>query len=752
MFEFLFKYPASVFSKGNFVFLTGWPLWLLLLAVLAVAVGLAWRMWARRADVLPGFRGTRGVIVWLLQTALVALLLFLLWHPALSVATLKPQQNIVAVVLDDSGSMAIKEDGSTRKDQVVSALNGGLLAKLQDRFQTRLYRTGETIQRIDNVDQLDTSSKVTRLGENLKQVVAEAGTLPIGAVILMSDGADNTGGIDLETINEIRRRRIPIHTVGFGKERPGKDIEVTDLDLATRALSDSRLAAQVTIKQFGYTNGKARISIREGGKVLATRDVALKGEGTPQTESVLFNAGDAGAKTIEATVDVLQGEENERNNRLARVVNVISAKPRILYYEGEPRWEYKFMRRAVEDDRNLQLTTILRTTQNKIYRQGIDSPKELEEGFPSKVEDLFAYQGLMIGSVEVASFTPAQIEMIKQFVDRRGGGLMMIAGRNGLGDGGYGKSPLAEILPVNLPDRKGTFQREHANVELTLAGRESLVTRLEENPDKNVERWKKLPYLLDFQDVGTLKPGAVSLAESIVNGKRYPLLVAQNYGRGHVFVMATGGTWRWQMQQPLEDMSHETFWKQLLRALVQETPTRVVASTSKSLLADERKVELRAEVRDTTYLPAGDAQVQATILSPDGRTSRIDLRPNPLEQGVYTGEYSAAPAGSYVTEVLATKGGQEIGRDVITFRREEGVAENFQTSQNRELLEKLAQQTGGSYRKPSDVDKLASEVTFSDAGITVRENMDLWDMPVMFLLALGLRGAEWMLRRRWGVI
>jgi hypothetical protein len=194
------------------------------------------------------------------------------------------------------------------------------------------------------------------------------------------------------------------------------------------------------------------------------------------------------------------------------------------------------------------------------------------------------------------------------------------------------------------------------------------------------------------------------------------------------------------------------FWQQVLRALVQDTPARVVASTPKSVLADELGVVLKAEVRDTAYLPALDAKVEATILSPDGRTSKIEMRPDPLENGVYTTEWSAEAEGSYVAEVLAMKGDQEIGRDVITFRREDGVAENFRTWQNRELLEKLASQTDGTYRKPGDASKLASDVTFSEAGITVRENMDLWDMPVVFLLALGLRGAEWLLRRRWGTI
>src|SRR6185437_3194800 len=99
--------------------------------------------------------------------------------------------------------------------------------------------------------------------------------------------------------------------------------------------------------------------------------------------------------------------------------------------------------------------------------------------------------------------------------------------------------------------------------------------------------------------------------------------------------------------------------------------------------------------------------------------------------------WSAEKPGTYVTEIIAGRDTEEVGRDVVTFRREDGVAENFHTSQNRELLEKLSQQTGGRYYTSSQTSKLANEISYSEAGITSRETRDLWDMPVIFLLALG---------------
>jgi hypothetical protein len=178
----------------------------------------------------------------------------------------------------------------------------------------------------------------------------------------------------------------------------------------------------------------------------------------------------------------------------------------------------------------------------------------------------------------------------------------------------------------------------------------------------------------------------------------------------------------------------------------------VTASTPKQMLSDDTRVPLRVEVRDKQYNPVTNAKVQARLTGPDGAMATVELTPQPMEEGVYTGEWSAEKPGSYVAEIIAGREQEELGRDLLTFRREDGVAENFHTSQNRELLEKLSEQTGGRYYKPADASKLSSEISYSEAGITTRETRDLWDMPVLFLLVLSLRASEWLLRRRWGVV
>ena len=760
MFELLFKYPASLFQKGHFVLLTPWPVWLLGVGILAAAALLFFHV-RRNHGMLSG---ARPIAIWLLETSLIALILFLLWHPALSVATLRPQQNVVAVLLDDSRSMTINDESGTRLAKAQSVLDGGLLKALGERFQVRLYRFGADAQRTQKAADATGAAAATRIGTTLDRVLSESSSLPLGAMVLVSDGADNSGGIDLDTIAAIRRQRIPIHTIGLGREHANRDVEVEDAILPARALPQSRLTATVTLQSYGYSGSKAKLSVREGGKVLAARDISLKGDGVLQTESVTFNVGQADQKTLEIGVEPLSGEENARNNMVSRLVSVQGRKPRILYFDGEPQYEYKFIRRAMDDNPDIVVFSMVRTTQNKFLRQPCPAPdcpegfkrdsKELEEGFPSKAEELFGFQGLMIANLEAGYFTPTQQQLIHDFVDRRGGGLLFLGGRSSLSDGGYQNSPLADLIPVKLPATKGTFhQQEFVSADLTGPGRESVLTRLDENPDRNVQRWKEMPKMYSWQEVGEPKPGATTLLEMTPpNHNRLPLLVTEPYGRGRTAVFATGGSWRWKMWMPHDDKTHATFWQQMFRYLVTDSPTQVTATTPKSVLSDETKVPIRVEVRDKEFKPLSAARVQARFLGPDGSSATVELAPQPLEEGVYTGEWTAEKPGTYVAEVLAGQEQQEIGRDVFAFRREDGIAENFHTGQNRELLQKLSDQTGGKYYTASDASKLANEISFSEAGITSRETRDLWDMPILFLLALGIRASEWLLRRKWGVV
>ena len=759
MFEFFFRYPLASYSKGRFVLLGRWPGWALVLLIVASAAGLGYLIWSRRGSASPKLRTWRVWVVWGLESLLIAIMLLLLWEPAMTVAELSSQQNIIAVVVDDSRSMGIADSGSdgkqTRESVAVKALQNGILAGLQKRFQTRVYRLDAKAVQTKALDEIQPDGAATHLSDGLRQLAAETSDLPVGAVVLLTDGAENSdGGIARETMNALRNRRWPVHTVGVGKEHAMHDVEVDDVSVASRAMADSRMVATVRFHQRGYAGTRAQLVVKDAGKPLASKEVILAADGATQIETLFFHAGAPGAKSFEFGLLPLQGEENLKNNALGRPVTVSDEKRRILYVEGEPRWEYKFIRRAEDDDKTVQVVSMLRTTENKIYRQGIGDPKELEGGFPVRPEDLFQYQGIILGSVEAGYFTASQQELLREFVDRRGGGVLFLGGRFSLSDGGWAGSSVTELFPTVLPAGRATFHRDPATAELTTPGADSPVTRLVDDPQKNVERWKKLTYMMDYQDAGTPKAGATVLADLKVGQRKLPLLITQSYGRGRTALMATSGTWRWQMSEALGDTAHDIFWQQLLRWLVGSTPGRVVAGASTETLADDGHIRLTASVRGQDYLPAADAKVEAHVIGPNGLSAIVEMVPAGDIPGNFVADWTAEKNGAYLAEVSAEGTGplKDLGRDVVAFQRTDGVAENFHTDQNKEMLEKLSRDTGGRYWKPEELEKLPGEISYSEAGISVRDTKELWNLPILFFLLLTLAIADWLLRRKWGVV
>ena len=749
MFEFLFKYSPTVFRKGEFVFASGWPVWLLVILVLLAGGGLAWYLHRNRGRL----EGRQPAVIWSLQLGTVALVLFLLWQPAIGIESLRAEQNLVAVLLDTSRSMGLAEDEQTRLEKATAALGAGLIEEIQKKFQVRLYGFAGQLERLESVETIAAEGTSSRIGQAVASVLRESSALPLGAVIIFTDGSDNSGSFDRRAVAEIRRRNVPVHTVGVGRTKIPGDIELADVSVSPRALPHSRLSAQVGIRHSGDGDQTTRLSVRDGSRVLASKQITLSRGQTVHTESVDFDAGEAGIRNLTFQLDPLPGETLAGNNALSRVIEIPRDRRKILYVEGEPRWEYKFLRRTIRDDANVQLVTMLRTSPNKFYRQGVDTDDELAKGFPSRAEELFSYHGLVIGSIEAAFFAPAQQEAIREFVNRRGGSLLMLGGRRGLADGGWGASKVADVLPVKLPEGSAeTFTREPARVEPTVQGRDSLICRLHDDPAENLRLWRDLPPLADYQRVGALKPGAVPLLNLVAADRSLPLLVLQNYGRGKSMILASGGTWLWKMRLPHDDSRHHTFWRQLLRSLVAGTPGPVSLTTDRTLYADNVHVKLRAEVRTKAHQPTNSATVTATLTPELGDPLSLELYPSPDEEGIYEAELTVASPGSYRVEATAHLGDETLGSDTRHFRREDGVAENFRPEQNRELLEKLAEQTGGRYWTLEQVSDLPDEIRFSKAGITSREIMDLWDMPAFFILLLSLRAAEWLLRRRWGLV
>jgi uncharacterized membrane protein len=466
---------------------------------------------------------------------------------------------------------------------------------------------------------------------------------------------------------------------------------------------------------------------------------------------------DVGPQRIRFRIPAQEGERVSQNNERTALVDVRATTEKLLYFEGEPRFEVKFLRRAVSGDDNLQVVLLQRTAENKYLRLDVDHGEELVDGFPKTREQLFQYRALILGSVEASYFTHDQLAMIADFVSQRGGGLLLLGGRNAYAEGGYAGTPLEEILPVFLeapaPDPRDAFTE--LKVRPTVAGLNHVATQIVPGQASTQGEWDRLPALSTLNRISRAKPGATVLLEGTgARGGNRIVLAHHRYGRGKVLALPIQDTWLWQMHadMPLEDLTHETFWRQLLRWLVDGVPEHVTAVAEREQVEPGEPVHLRVEVADSAYREVNGAQVAATVTAPDGTVEVVTLDWTLERDGEYAGSFRPASPGSYEVFVEATRDEVRLGTDALHVHAGPSDTEYFDPALRRSLLERLANDTGGRYYTPATISTLAEDLRYTGGGVTLTEERELWDMPFLFLLLVGLVGSEWAFRRRRGLI
>lgn len=746
VFELLFTHPSWAYRTGTFAFASAWPLWLLAFALLVGAVVIGWSLARQRA------LGWRLLLpIGTLQMLFVTLLAVALWRPVLNVERVRDRENVLAVALDASASMlqpnAPEDLERSRLQAAVEAFNDEARDRLAQSFELRTFSFAEQVTSVPTLESVPPPGPQTRIGDALTNILQQAASLPLAGVILLSDGAENGNTLSEDQLAQIAAYGIPIHTVGVGPESMRGDLELDHVDAPRVAPQQTTVTAALRIKHEGIDQTRIRVYDRD--TLIATREVELDANSGSTQLALELPSGAPGTHELRFVLDEAPEERNVTNNRRTHILEVPAERRHILYVEGEPRWEFKFLRRAATDDRALRLASLVRTTPNKHYRQGVRSAEELAEGFPTTPEALFAYDAIVIGSYEASTLTAEQQQLLKQFVDQRGGSVLMLAGRFGLAAGGWQHTAFAQTLPVRLP-RESQFTQRTARAVLTSYGADSPITQLDPEPKRNLERWRALPALADYQTLGALKPGAVVLLDAANERGRTPLLAWQHYGRGTTYVLGTGSTLRWQMHLPPEDQSHETFWRQLLHALAARASPRVSVMSERTTYDDERAVAFSAEVRNARFEPVNDATVELNVAPEIGEPFTVSMQTSGQNDGRYRATIDAQTAGVYRASIVARRQSEELGSATTHVIRANGVAEQFAAHQHRAVLERLADMTGGRYWSLDELDGLAAAIPYSKAGVVERLSLDLWNLPIVFLTLLLLKLAEWGLRLKAG--
>jgi uncharacterized membrane protein len=427
----------------------------------------------------------------------------------------------------------------------------------------------------------------------------------------------------------------------------------------------------------------------------------------------------------------------------------------VLYVEGEPRYEAKFVRQAVKDDKNLEVVILQRTAENKYLRLDVGSADELLGGFPKTREELFAYRAIILGSIEAASFTPEQLRMLADFVNKRGGGLLMLGGRRSFAEGGWAGTPVGEVLPVviDMAGRPAPYFSE-LSVHPTRAGAVFPITQIAETEQASTSRWNEMPAVSSVNPIHEVKPGATVLLTGTDNRRQDQIVLAyQRYGRGKAIAMPIQDSWIWRMdaKMAVSDATHATFWRRLVRWLVDGVPDQVNITTSHDRVEPGEAVKLTTEVLDTAYVEVNNARVLAQVTSPSGKSVELPMEWTVEHDGEYTAAFNPDETGLYEVKVTANRDQKSLGTTVMHVRASAGDGEYFDAAMRAPLLKRIAEETGGRFFTPSNVASLPEAVSYSGRGVTVVEERELWDMPAVLLLLLILLTIEWGYRRSRGL-
>lgn len=752
LFELLFKYRPLVFRQGDFVLASPWSL-LLISVVIVVGTAVTLLTYARaRGKSTPVDRN----ILSALRLMALATVVFCLFRPVLVLSSIVPQQNFLGILIDNSRSMEIadrdNEPRHTFVDRSFESETSRLRAALADRFALRFFKFSSATERLTDLNELDYEGTRTDLGSALNRARDELSGVPLSGLVVVSDGADNSESVLTESLRGLSTDGIPVYTVGLGHEAFERDIQLSRVEMPRSVLQGTSLVIDVVIGQVGYSGTSIVVQAEDEGRLVSTEDVQLPANGEPATVRMRLTATETGPRIFRFSVPVQAGEMVTQNNVREVLIVVEDRREKILYFEGEPRFEVKFVRRAVADDENLQVVVLQRTADNKYLRLDVDDADTLVGGFPKTREELFQYRGLILGSIEARYFTPDQLRMIASFVNQRGGGFLMLGGRSAFAEGGYVGTPIADILPVVLGEPlliDGNPAFTEITVSPTRAGQTHPVMQVDDTEEASAERWRNLPAVSSLNPIFETKPGATTLLTGTSESDERIVLAFQRYGAGKTLALPIQDSWMWQMHADVapDDMTHELFWRRLLRWLVDGVPDQVVASVRRDHVEPGEPIELLTEVVDGTYLRMNNSQVIAEMTSPSGDFVEIPLDWTTERDGEYKGHITPTEEGLYRIRVEATNNDNLVGTDMAYFFASASDDEFFDSAMRAPLLRRIADETSGQFYTVDTVESLPEDIAYTGAGVTIVEELELWDMPILLLLLIVLVGSEWGYRR-----
>jgi uncharacterized membrane protein len=740
-----------------------WPVVLLTAVALIAFVLVTYRL--QTASLTP----SRRRILLACKLLAAGLLIFAMLRPAVQFTETDENTAQLLILTDTSRSMTTLDGPANVSRWQAAQQDWQRLTKRREALGEKL-----TIRRFEFDRDLRPATETptppagdfTALGVTLESVLREARQERTIGVLFLTDGAQRAvPPFDVDPLLAARKlaaESVPLYPVGYGASAVSSaaaDLRLADLAVDPVVFERKKVPLKVQLRGLGAARQKTKVRVliedrgslppgQSGPLVPVARapgtvvelETTLRGDDDTQTLELSFIPQRPGELKLAVEVDPLEGEVLTRNNRIETVVTVRQGGLRVAYFDTA-RPEQKYLRMVNGSDK-IQLDWI-EIRRGKFRSQTRIPPTLFERG---------AYDVYLLGDVPTDVFTPA---LLQQLADRvqEGAGLLMLGGLENYAAGGYGATPLADLLPVQLAAAGGggpTADQVTGPQPMvpTERGLQRYVMQLT-SADQNRARWQTLAPLVGAT-ILTPKNDLVEVWAQTTAG--VPLLLATEVGRARVAAFGGDTTYQWVLHN--QGTEHQRFWRQMILWLARkeaDTNQTVWAKVEPRNFVPGARVPLEFGARNDAGQPVTDVEFTVTVTRPDGQVVSVAPR---QEADRFSADFTESSlAGDYWVRVTARRGGNQIGIDATTrFIVDPRDLELDQPNADYETLGKLAEITGGQLLKPEDLDEFLERLASLKLDDLTRVTIwPLWDNVWLLLVFVTVLTVEWALRKKWGL-
>lgn len=712
-------------------------------AILALGAGvlLSWLQWTRR-------NRERGV-AWIesLRFLTVGLIAFTLFRPELVREIKRTDPPEVVILCDSSSSMQTRDVVLQGKPPQTRA--AWLESVRKQKFWSPLENAG--VVAVEAFAAPPPPESKSEEGTDISAPLLNAlKTRPdLKAVLLASDGDWNLGESPVTAAAEFAERNIPIYTIGIGSSSALPDLELKPVTVPAFGLLGEQISIPFRVQSFMNRPVSTEIRLTGSNAVDVHKSITVPPFGQTQ-DALLWAPTQPGDYTLKLSFPAEPDEALTSNNEQEMRISIRNEKLRVLIVESAPRWEYRYLRNALERDPGIELRTLL-------IHPGMQpgGGNDYIDKFPGSKEELSKYDVIFIGDIGNAAgeLTEEQLRLVRGLVEHQGSGLIFLPGLRGRLPS-LQNSPLGDLLPVELDAShpEGTGQPSESHLQLTSDGEGHLLTRLAPDDASNAALWRSLPGFYWTAPIRKSRPGATVLAvhESQRNEfGRLPLLVTRDFGNGKVLFLGTDGAWRWR--KGVEDRYHYRFWAQVVRWMAHQRHLAGNAGIRLSFAPENPRqgdtIYLLATVFDASGFPIESGRVTADVSGPSGKQERLEFSPVSEGWGVFKANFVPMEPGVFKLRVSGP--GQEIETELLVNAVNR---ERLGQPANLAILREVAELTQGAAGTPGELEAIVQKISVLPEPKPIEIRIRIWSEWWWGALLLGLLGGYWVSRKVYGMV